>query len=261
MNLKSTQLRQKRFYFTLRKKITYDTYVHAIGLTLGILFGVSCLLFVVSFWIIRGRGSWGRVGRLVSVGNEEFSENGGQNVNEDCEGLVPVESTRHGSSSASSNTEDSNETAQSTRRFWIFGKKTNGITRHCDDCRTEATSQYFGTLVVLAIFYILPAVQLIWVYQRFYKITGNKDICYFNFRCLHSFMGFPAFNHLFSNVGYVFMGFVFIGVVGVDSSGKDKGIFVTMGVSLIVQGVMSGLYHDCPNQISFQFGEFLKSFV
>lgn len=143
-------------------------------------------------------------------------------------------------------------------RFWIFLKRINNL-EHTSS-KTEHTTQYFGTLVLLAIFNIIPAFQLMWIYRRFYKISGNEDICYFNFRCLHtyywrSYLGSPAFNHLFSNIGYIFMGVVFILVVLFDTSGKDKGIFMTMGFSVVVQGVMSALYHDCPNQISFQFGE------
>jgi len=44
--------------------------------------------------------------------------------------------------------------------------------------------------------------------------TGNQDLCYYNFLCSHSFIlgpwKFSDFNHIFSNVGYIFFGLLFI---------------------------------------------------
>lgn len=44
--------------------------------------------------------------------------------------------------------------------------------------------------------------------------TGNQDLCYYNFLCSHSLkLGpwkFSDFNHIFSNIGYVFFGLLFI---------------------------------------------------
>lgn len=243
VNLKDSgeRLRQKRFYFTLQKKITYDAYYFAMGLTLVIELGVSICLFIIAY--------------CVASRHDNEIVNGYQNVNEN-DNVNGIENDI-GNVNVNGNEQQPVEENQleGEQRFLIFLKTT--LTPPIpNDHRNQNTNQYFGTLIVLAIFYILPAVQLIWVYQRFYKISGNEDICFFNFRCLHIFWGSPAFNHLFSNIGYIFMGLVFILFVLSNKSNKDKGIFVTMGFSLMVQGVMSGLYHDCPNQISFQFGEF-----
>lgn len=44
--------------------------------------------------------------------------------------------------------------------------------------------------------------------------TGNQDLCYYNFLCSHSLtLGpwkFSDFNHIFSNIGYIFFGLLFI---------------------------------------------------
>ena len=43
--------------------------------------------------------------------------------------------------------------------------------------------RYFWHLFTITVFYGLPAFQLILTYQQLLHVTGNQDICYFNYLC------------------------------------------------------------------------------
>ena len=45
------------------------------------------------------------------------------------------------------------------------------------------------------------------------NVTGDQDICYYNFLCAHPLGVLSDFNHVYSNVGYVLLGLLFIGLV------------------------------------------------
>ncbi|VDP87875.1 unnamed protein product [Echinostoma caproni] len=64
---------------------------------------------------------------------------------------------------------------------------------------------YFWFLIIISIFYGLPAVQLIMIYQKALVETGNEDLCYYNFECARPLGIFTAFNNIISNVGYVML--------------------------------------------------------
>ena len=101
----------------------------------------------------------------------------------------------------------------------------------------------------------------------------NQDVCYDNFLCLSPLGKLSAFNHVFSNIGYVCgRGILFIALVrwkkrtfakaiamlhhheaekfGVS---QDPSLFYAIGVAMVMEGVMSGCYHICPRNIFFQF--------
>ena len=44
-------------------------------------------------------------------------------------------------------------------------------------------------------------------------MTGDEDICYYNFLCAHPLGVLSAFNNVFSNVGYVMLGMLFSALV------------------------------------------------
>nr|BAH22348.1 SID-1 related B [Schistosoma japonicum] len=129
---------------------------------------------------------------------------------------------------------------------------------------------YFWYLIIISIFYGLPAVQLIMTYQKAVFETGNEDLCYYNFECAHSLGIFTAFNNIISNIGYVMLGLLFLGltarrdilhrrtknvnpnsqVLGIP---QHYGLFYAMGLALTMEGLMSACYHMCPNFSNFQF--------
>ncbi|NXY66232.1 SIDT2 protein, partial [Callaeas wilsoni] len=132
---------------------------------------------------------------------------------------------------------------------------------------------YFWNIATIAVFYALPVIQLVITYQTVVNVTGNQDICYYNFLCAHPLGNLSAFNNILSNLGYVLLGLLFLLIIlqreinynrallrndahalecGIP---KHFGLFYAMGTALMMEGLLSACYHVCPNYTNFQFGE------
>uniref|UniRef100_A0A8C4X5B5 SID1 transmembrane family member 1 n=1 Tax=Erpetoichthys calabaricus TaxID=27687 RepID=A0A8C4X5B5_ERPCA len=130
---------------------------------------------------------------------------------------------------------------------------------------------YFWNILTISVFYALPVIQLVITYQTVVNVTGNQDICYYNFLCAHPLGVLSAFNNILSNAGYIMLGFLFLLIVlqrdmthrralevkdiyatecGIP---KHFGLFYAMAVALMMEGVLSACYHVCPNYSNFQF--------
>ncbi|XP_061494175.1 SID1 transmembrane family member 1 isoform X1 [Rhineura floridana] len=130
---------------------------------------------------------------------------------------------------------------------------------------------YFWNIITIAVFYALPVIQLVITYQTVVNVTGNQDICYYNFLCAHPLGVLSAFNNILSNVGHLLLGLLFLLIVlrrdilhrrcletkdiytmeyGIP---KHFGLFYAMGIALMMEGVLSACYHVCPNYSNFQF--------
>uniref|UniRef100_A0A3B4UGA0 SID1 transmembrane family member 2 n=1 Tax=Seriola dumerili TaxID=41447 RepID=A0A3B4UGA0_SERDU len=130
---------------------------------------------------------------------------------------------------------------------------------------------YFWNISTIAVFYALPVIQLVITYQTVVNVTGNQDICYYNFLCAHPLGALSAFNNILSNLGYVMLGLLFLLIVlkrdivhnramvrndlnalecGIP---KHFGLFYAMGTALMMEGLLSACYHVCPNYTNFQF--------
>ncbi|XP_030076426.1 SID1 transmembrane family member 2 isoform X2 [Microcaecilia unicolor] len=130
---------------------------------------------------------------------------------------------------------------------------------------------YFWNIATIAVFYALPVVQLVITYQTVVNLTGNQDICYYNFLCAHPLGNLSAFNNILSNLGYIMLGLLFLLIVlqreisynrlllchrsNAEESGIPKhfGLFYAMGTALMMEGLLSACYHVCPNYTNFQF--------
>nr|ADG29120.1 systemic RNAi deficient-1 [Siniperca chuatsi] len=130
---------------------------------------------------------------------------------------------------------------------------------------------YFWNIATIAVFYALPVVQLVITYQTVVNVTGNQDICFYNFMCAHPLGALSAFNNILSNLGYVMLGLLFLLIVlrrdivhnralvrndlnalecGIP---KHFGLYYAMGTALMMEGLLSACYHVCPNYTNFQF--------
>ncbi|KAM8927085.1 SID1 transmembrane family member 2 isoform 2-T2 [Pelodytes ibericus] len=128
---------------------------------------------------------------------------------------------------------------------------------------------YFWNISTIAVFYALPVIQLVITYQTVVNVTGNQDICYYNFLCAHPMGSLSAFNNILSNLGYVMLGLLFLIIVlqrelshnrmyikiHLEECGIPKhfGLFYAMGTALMMEGLLSACYHVCPNYTNFQF--------
>lgn len=144
----------------------------------------------------------------------------------------------------------------------------------CDLARKEPkilrhkSRLYIYYLITIATFYTLPVIQLVITDQHVLHVTGNQDLCYYNFLCSHPLGFLSDFNHVYSNFGYVLLGLLFIFLTYWRSKGNEDetkcksygipqhyGLFYAMGIALMMEGVLSGSYHVCPNHSNFQFGK------
>ncbi|XP_066522862.1 SID1 transmembrane family member 2 isoform X3 [Hoplias malabaricus] len=130
---------------------------------------------------------------------------------------------------------------------------------------------YFWNIATIAVFYALPVIQLVITYQTVVNVTGNQDICYYNFLCAHPLGALSSFNNILSNLGYVMLGLLFLlivlqrdilhnrAVIRNDITAvecgipKHFGLFYAMGTALMMEGLLSACYHVCPNYTNFQF--------
>ncbi|GFQ85787.1 SID1 transmembrane family member 1 [Trichonephila clavata] len=147
------------------------------------------------------------------------------------------------------------------------------LARKKDKYLSDRTKVYSWNLLTIAIFYGLPVVQLVYINQRIVNLTGNQDLCYYNFLCSHQVGVFSDFNHVYSNIGYIMLGILFLLLVWrrdtMDSYYEAErrklqqseltgiprhyGLMYAMGWALIMEGVLSASYHVCPNKANFQF--------
>ena len=74
----------------------------------------------------------------------------------------------------------------------------------------KKTQMYMWNLLIVAVFYALPVLQLVIIYQKVLNDTGDQDLCYYNFLCAHPLGDLTDFNHVYSNLGYILLGLLFI---------------------------------------------------
>lgn len=138
------------------------------------------------------------------------------------------------------------------------------LTRAPPETFARRSDRYFWGALTVAVVYSLPVVQLLFTYQRMVYQTGNQDLCYYNFLCAHPLGFLSDFNHVYSNVAYVLLGLVFMAQVRRrqrTTSGRPQdlgipqhyGLLYSMGLALVMEGVLSACYHLCPNKMNFQF--------
>ena len=77
----------------------------------------------------------------------------------------------------------------------------------------QQSDLYIWLVVMMGVFYGIPAIQLVFRYQQVLMVTGNNDLCYYNFLCSFPMGDVQDFNHLLSNIGYVAFGLTFVGIV------------------------------------------------
>lgn len=125
------------------------------------------------------------------------------------------------------------------------------------DYTNNYVSSYPQILLLISLFYSLPSFQFI-----FFQIKEKNIHCYYNYKCKHDLGIIPAFNNINSNISYIFFGIIFIIHTIIRSYkyyNKDTGVednpflFCSAGITLILEGIFSAMYHTCPSRLNFQF--------
>jgi len=81
-----------------------------------------------------------------------------------------------------------------------------------NDKESGKTALSWKMMFTTSILYFLPSLQFTVNQSTLYKIDGNQDHCFFNFACLKPdpLSGAMMWNHILSNVGYMFLGLLFL---------------------------------------------------
>ena len=116
-------------------------------------------------------------------------------------------------------------------------------------------SYYWKFLIIIGAYYLMPSLQFL-IFQ-----SQNSDLCYYNHKCLHSYGIIRSFNNFISNIFYIIYGLIFIIQVRMKkeitndlSENEDiKSLYYCLGITLILEGISSGIYHICPSRLNFQF--------
>ncbi|KAJ9594365.1 hypothetical protein L9F63_014207, partial [Diploptera punctata] len=249
--------RNKSLTFSITQSISYHKYIIS---TIGALF-VFALFYIFSFvvsvvYFIKQRASYEQI-QTPSTSSEVTSP-------------ASVIARCNSDSSLDETDIDMMQDAYSDKD--VFRTKTiltvMDLARKNHQILRKKSQLYLWNLLTVAVFYSLPVVQLVITYQYVLNQTGNQDLCYYNFLCAHPFGFLSDFNHVFSNSGYFLLGLLFIlltyrrDVMHCKADSRlDKshgipqhyGLFYAMGAALMMEGVLSGCYHVCPNHSNFQF--------
>ncbi|KAK0396832.1 hypothetical protein QR680_001879 [Steinernema hermaphroditum] len=132
--------------------------------------------------------------------------------------------------------------------------------------------RYMWSLLTIAMFYGLPVVQLVLTWQKTVRLSGDLDLCYYNYKCARPLFGLFSFNSIFSNIGYILLGALLIILVKEQQYRYDtqmillrarldtaygvpqhNGLMYAIGIAIMMEGVMSASYHICPSSSNYQF--------
>ena len=131
------------------------------------------------------------------------------------------------------------------------------------------SNSYTSFALLIGLFYLVPAIQISYLNYQQFAITGIQDICYFNYKCDGRANDLLGINNIFSNVGYILLGILFLLITimkqisvireeradGLSTTGTPRifGLYYSMSLALIFEGILSSLYHSCPSLITLQF--------
>ncbi|KAI4454754.1 sid1 transmembrane family memeber [Holotrichia oblita] len=242
--------RTKKIKFAVLPTISYDGYSIAVIITLAciclfyIVFGVSLFMCNRRCYVPRTMDYVPNTPTASSPGNPEVRSLG---ESDDYDTLDEAESQH--------------EIILTRPNLYV-----SDLSRRNHSSLIRKSYSYFWHVLTVALFYFLPVIQLVITYQKVLHDTGNQDLCFYNFYCARPFGFFSDFNHIFSNIGYVSLGLLFIFITHRrEQWHKDStfdrnyglphhyGLFYAIGFALVMEGVLSGSYHVCPNHSNFQF--------
>uniref|UniRef100_A0A671S125 SID1 transmembrane family member 2 n=1 Tax=Sinocyclocheilus anshuiensis TaxID=1608454 RepID=A0A671S125_9TELE len=261
--------RSKTLDVIVSPAINSEVYVMGMLFCLGIFLSFYLLTFLVAFFI-RIDFCIGCV--LISVTDSLASADGNYGYME--RSLESVGRSRHESLSSVEEDDydtladiDSDKNIVRTKKFLCV----SDLARKDKRILSKKYQIYFWNIATIGVFYALPVIQLVITYQTVVNVTGNQDICYYNFLCAHPLGALSSFNNILSNLGYVLLGLLFLLIIlqrdilhkralernentamecGIP---KHFGLYYAMGTALMMEGLLSACYHVCPNYTNFQF--------
>lgn len=251
--------RLKDFKFRVVATISYEEYVTGALVTLAVVLVVAILVLLAALLPTTCKCSE----EVVIIEEEPIvqpSTSGASSAGESS-GVTGVEA----GDSAAMLDEDS-DVGEVEEEQWSRSNPltVHRLTRATPQTLARRSDRYFWGALTVAVVYALPVAQLLFTYQRMVFQTGDQDLCYYNFLCAHPLGYLSDFNHVYSNIGYVVLGAVFMAQVRYRQLKSAKqpqdmgipqhyGLLYSMGLGLIMEGLLSASYHLCPNKMNFQF--------
>uniref|UniRef100_U3JT36 SID1 transmembrane family member 2 n=1 Tax=Ficedula albicollis TaxID=59894 RepID=U3JT36_FICAL len=179
--------RQKTLEVVVSPAITSEAYVRSVLFCLGIFLSFYILTLLIACW-----ESWER--SLESVAGRPRLDSLSSVEEDDYDTLADI---------------DYDKNVIRTKQYLCVAD----LARKDKRVLRKKYQIYFWNIATIAVFYALPVIQLVITYQTVVNVTGNQDICYYNFLCAHPLGNLSAFNNILSNLGYVLLGLLFLLII------------------------------------------------
>ncbi|XP_027267845.1 SID1 transmembrane family member 2 isoform X4 [Cricetulus griseus] len=255
--------RQKTLSVLVSQAVTSEAYVGGMLFCLGIFLSFYLLTVLLACW-----ENWRQRKKTLLVAIDRACPESGHRVLADSfPGNAPYEGYNYGSFENASGSTDG--LAESTGSGDIsYGYQDRSFdpvgTRPRLDSMSSVEEDDYDTLTDIDSDKNVIRTKVV-------NVTGNQDICYYNFLCAHPLGNLSAFNNILSNLGYILLGLLFLLIIlqreinhnralmrndlyalecGIP---KHFGLFYAMGTALMMEGLLSACYHVCPNYTNFQF--------
>ncbi|KAK4877903.1 hypothetical protein RN001_010409 [Aquatica leii] len=252
-----TKDRNKNVTFVIKPSISYRDYLKAVGITIGCIV-ISYFVLIITFCCWSRKDTKPREMNYVDENDSYVVSTPNSVQAPELRDDVSMDETEYDTI-----------TEVDYNRELILTKPVlylSDLARKDPRVLKKKSYFYLWHVLTVALFYGLPVVQLVITYQKVLNDTGDQDLCYYNFLCAHPLGFLSDFNHLFSNIGYVTFGLLFLFLVYKrERLHKDDifekhfgipqhyGLYYAIGAALVMEGVLSGSYHICPNHSNFQF--------
>lgn len=114
-----------------------------------------------------------------------------------------------------------------------------------------------NAIFIVIAFYIIPVVKQAITFSQLFHFTGIQDMYFGTAGCSRPYYWLSDFNHFYSNVGYLLLGLITLFIARSWRS-LDESEFETVSAlawTMILEGLLRGSYHVCPNRYNFQCGK------
>ena len=121
----------------------------------------------------------------------------------------------------------------------------------------------FWALAIQTSWYLLPVYQFVALSQNYIHTLGNSQYCYYDYICAKPYdftpldVHFHSLHNILSNGPYIVLGIFYIILVCIlkcNLKRKQKtAILISLGASLMMEGIFNTIYNVCPSTYKFQF--------
>ena len=280
-NPSDAEKRTKSFTFEISDSLSKKK----LGLEVGILTGLLILMGAITVAVTVLYSVYGKnkdMDERISKLMQEISRDSPTSPLSDNETSVAEEEDhdnrrrRRSNNSRNSNNDETDGREPLPRYVCDLATKNDLDAAYFYKSMFRKSDLYVWLVLMMGIFYGIPAIQLVLNYQKKLRQSGDQDLCFYNFLCAIPTSHVQDFNHIYSNIWYMGFGCLFLFLTWYRKREHLKflqkwneatteevtydyglpqhfGLFYAMGFALIFEGVLSACYHVCPTQENFQF--------